>query len=74
MRPTRLLPGLLLTLSGLAATAQTVSKEGAVTLYGAYRDGGGFTDATNGNTLRLDGSSALVRTSADPLPPSPPIL
>jgi hypothetical protein len=58
MRPTRLLPGLLLTLSGLAATAQTVSREGAVTLYGAYRDGGGFTDATNGNTLRLDGSSA----------------
>jgi Outer membrane protein beta-barrel domain len=58
MRLARQLAGLMLTLSAVAATAQTTSKESAVTLYGAYRDGGSFTDATSNRTLRLDASSA----------------
>lgn len=58
MRSSRLLLGLALTLSGVAATAQTVSRDDAVTLYGAYRGGGGFTDATSGQTLRLNDSGA----------------
>jgi Outer membrane protein beta-barrel domain len=57
MRLSRLLAGLLLTLGGAAATAQTAA-EGAVTLYGAYRYGGTFTDATSNDSLRLDNSSA----------------
>ena len=58
MRSSRLLLGLALTLSGVAATAQTASRDNAVTLYGAYRGGGGFTDATSGQTLRLNDSGA----------------
>jgi Outer membrane protein beta-barrel domain len=58
MRLARLLPGLVLTLSAVAAIAQTTSKESAVTLYGAYRDGGSFVDVTSNRTLRLDGSGA----------------
>jgi len=54
----RLLAGLMLTLSAVAATAQMASKERAVTLYGAYRGGGSFVDATSNRTLRLDSSSA----------------
>ena len=56
MRLWRVLPGIVLTLSGAAATAQTT--QGAVTLSGAYRGGGSFADATSGQTLRLDDSSA----------------
>ena len=58
MRLTRLLPELMLTLTGAAATAQTMTTEGAVTLYGAYRGGGSFIDATSARTLRLDDSAA----------------
>ncbi len=58
MWPTRLLAGPMLMLSAVAGAAQTTSKENAVTLYGAYRDGGGFVDATNNQTLRLEASSA----------------
>jgi hypothetical protein len=54
----RLLAGLMLTTSAVAAAAQTTSRDSAVTLYGAYRGGGGFVDATSDRTLRLDGSSA----------------
>jgi hypothetical protein len=54
----RLLAGLMLALSALAATAQVTSKGIAVTLYGAWRDGGSFVDATSDRTLRLHGSSA----------------
>src|SRR5215472_2495949 len=58
MRLLRLLPGIVLTLSGVAAQAQTVAAQSALTLYGAYRGGGSFADATSGQTLRLDDSSA----------------
>jgi hypothetical protein len=58
MRLWRLLPGIVLTLSGVAAQAQTMPAQSAVTLYGAYRGGGSFADATSGQTLRLDDSSA----------------
>jgi len=54
----RLLVGLMLTLSAAAATAQIVPKQSAVTLYGAYRGGGSFADATSNQTLRLDDSTA----------------
>jgi len=54
----RLLAGLMLTLSAVDATARTTSQENAVTVYGAYRDGGSFVDATSNRTLRFDGSSA----------------
>jgi hypothetical protein len=54
----RLLAGLMLTLSAVDATAQTTSKGSAITVYGAYRDGGSFVDATSNRTLRLDASSA----------------
>jgi hypothetical protein len=58
MRLTCLLAGLALSLSTLTATAQTAPRESLVTLYGAYRDGGGFTDAASDKTLRIDGSGA----------------
>ena len=58
MRLTGMLPGVVLGLSAVGATAQTTSGQSAVTLYGAYRDGGGFTDATTDRTLRLDASPA----------------
>jgi hypothetical protein len=45
-------------LTGVAATAQPVPVQSAVTLYGAYRGGGSFADATSGQTLGLDGSTA----------------
>jgi hypothetical protein len=54
----RLLAGLMLTLSAVDASARITSQESAVTVYGAYRDGGSFVDATSNRTLRLDGSSA----------------
>ncbi len=57
MRLTRLLPALMLTLNGVAA-AQTMFNESAVTVYGAYRDGGSVVDATSNTTLHLDASSA----------------
>jgi hypothetical protein len=44
----------ILALSRAAATAQALPQESAVTLYGAYRDGGSFTDVTSHRTLRLD--------------------
>jgi opacity protein-like surface antigen len=47
-----------LTLAATAATAQTNLKESAITVYGAYRDGGSFIDASTDQKLRLDGSSA----------------
>ncbi|HEX4585076.1 MAG TPA: hypothetical protein VH183_09615 [Burkholderiaceae bacterium] len=55
---TCLLAGLMLSLGALAAAPQTAHKENVVTLYAGYRDGGSFTDATSGQTLRIDGSSA----------------
>jgi hypothetical protein len=61
MRPTwnaALLLALPLALTATAATAQTNNKESAITLYGAYRDGGSFIDASTDQKLRLDGSSA----------------
>jgi len=45
-------------LTGVAATAQPVPAQSAVTLYGAYRGGGSFADAASGQTLGLDGSAA----------------
>jgi len=33
-----------------------LAKDNAITLYGGYRDGGGFTDADSGKSLNLDGS------------------
>jgi len=57
MRRAGMLPGVVLALSG-AASAQTAPRESAVTLYGAFRDGGSFTDATSSRTLRLDASPA----------------
>jgi hypothetical protein len=54
----RLLLGLALTLSGVATAAQTISAQGAVTLYGSYRGGGSFTDTASDQTVRLDNSSA----------------
>jgi hypothetical protein len=47
-----------LLLAAMPAPAQTNTKESALTVYGAYRDGGSFTDAITGQKLRLDGSSA----------------
>ena len=47
-----------LALSAGTATSQTKSPESAFTVYGAYRDGGSFIDATNDQKLRLDGSAA----------------
>ena len=58
MRLPRVLPGVVLTLSGVAAAAQTTSTQSAVTVYGAYRAGGSFADATSNQALRLDDSSA----------------
>jgi len=58
MWPARPLAALMLTLGAVAAAAQTASRDDAVTLYGAWRDGGSFVDATSNRTLRLDGSSA----------------
>jgi hypothetical protein len=58
MRPIRRLAGLILMFSGAIAIAQPESREGAVTLYGAYRGGGSFTDAASDQTLRLNDSSA----------------
>ncbi|MDZ7653940.1 MAG: hypothetical protein U5L03_15975 [Burkholderiaceae bacterium] len=40
------------------AAAQTTSPESAFTIYGAYRDGGSFIDASTDQKLRLDGSAA----------------
>jgi hypothetical protein len=54
----RLLAGLMLTLNVFDAAAQITPKENAVTVYGAYRDGGSFVDTTSNRTLRLDSSSA----------------
>lgn len=54
--PSKLLPGLLLS-TALAASAAP-GNDNAVTLYGAYRSGGSFTDSTSQNTLKLDGSAA----------------
>jgi len=58
MRLTHLFSGLVLTLGAAAAASQTTPRESAVTLYGAYRDGGSFVDAASNQSLRLDGSSA----------------
>ena len=62
MRRNPWLAGLTLTvpllLSAATAAAQTKSPESAFTLYGAYRDGGSFTDASTDQKLRLDGSAA----------------
>ncbi len=58
MRPIRLLTALMLMLAVVTAIAQPSSGQDAVTLYGAWRGGGSFTDATSDRTLRLDGSSA----------------
>jgi hypothetical protein len=53
-----LLVGLTVTLSAIGARGQTTSRQSAVTLYGAYRDGGSFVDDTSNQTLRLHGSGA----------------
>jgi hypothetical protein len=53
-----LLAGLMLMASAIDATARITSTGNAVTVYGAYRDGGSFVDATSNQTLRLDSSSA----------------
>jgi hypothetical protein len=56
--PSAMALGVVLALSGVGAAAQTTSPGNTLTLYGAYRDGGGFTDATTNRTLRLDASPA----------------
>jgi hypothetical protein len=55
---TRPLLGAMLALSGAATMGQTMSTQGSVTVYGAYRDGGSFTDANSNRSLRLDASPA----------------
>lgn len=42
--------------AGATATAQTMPRESAITLYGAFLDGGSFTDVVSNRTLRLDAS------------------
>jgi hypothetical protein len=54
----RLLAGLILTLGATGASAQMTINDSAVTVYGAYRDGGSFVDAASNQTLRLDASGA----------------
>jgi hypothetical protein len=54
--PPKILPGLLLA-SALGAAAAP-GNDNAVTLYGAYRSGGSFTDSASQTTLKLDSSPA----------------
>lgn len=63
IRAARVLLLLALAAGGTIAQAQ----EHAVTLYGGYRDGGRFTDAASGNTLRVDGAKALAISLDMPL-------
>lgn len=49
---------LLLAAVCCGAAAQTGGN--AITLYGGYRDGGGFTDADTGDALRLDSSGSAA--------------
>ncbi|RPH64648.1 MAG: hypothetical protein EHM83_07860 [Burkholderiales bacterium] len=54
----------LLLVAALAAAPVVVAAEGAVTVYGGYRGGGGFVDATTGRSIDLR-ESASVAASVD---------
>jgi hypothetical protein len=58
MKLIAIVSGAALALVSGTTLAQTESKDRSVTLYGAFRDGGGFTDATTDRTLRLAASPA----------------
>lgn len=49
---------LVLLLGAAAGSSAAQSRDNALTLYAAYRDGGSFTDATSGNKLSLEASGA----------------
>lgn len=51
---------LILLLAVAAAGRVAQAKDYALTLYGAYRDGGSFTDASTGQTLDIQGSGAAA--------------
>jgi len=61
-QPTKILPGLLLATALSAAAAP--GNDNAVTLYGAWRSGGSFTETSSQRTLKL-ASSAAVSISLD---------
>jgi hypothetical protein len=49
---------LVLLLGAAAGSSGAQSRDNAITLYAAYRDGGSFTDVTTGSTLPLEASGA----------------
>lgn len=51
---------LFLLLAAAAVSPVAQAKDYAFTLYGGYRDGGSFTDATTGQSLDIQGSGAVA--------------
>lgn len=60
----------LILAAALAVAPVAAAAEGAVTVYGGYRSGGGFADATTGQSIDLKDSGTVAASVDIPIDPS----